>query len=117
MPVETHQRPTCLQRLIGISTYLNILIFLFFLLIYIYWNNVLGHIGFRWVFDEAYRGLRWVSDRFLMDEIELLKRLQHYLHGCLVLFNLNYVADRHILQSLQGPKACDNSYIPLYIQP
>ena len=63
-------RPTCLigdQRgLIGILTHVNILIFIYFLLIYIYWNNILGHVGFRWislmmhveVSDEACRGLR-----------------------------------------------------------
>ena len=27
------------------------------------WNNILGHVGFRWVFDEACRGLRCVSDQ------------------------------------------------------
>ena len=37
--------------------------FYIFLLIYIYWNTILGHVGFRWVSDEAFRGLRWVSDR------------------------------------------------------
>ena len=39
--------------------------FTYFLLIYIYWNNILGHDGFRWVSDEAcwsLTGLRWVSD-------------------------------------------------------
>ena len=53
-----HRRTTWLRSLIGISTHLNILIFVYFLLIYIYWNNILGHVGFRWVSDEACRGLR-----------------------------------------------------------
>ena len=64
---EAHRRPTCLRSLIGISTHLNILIFI----------NILGHVGFRWFSDEACRGLRssmsvyegstiglwWVSDQ------------------------------------------------------
>ena len=50
--------------------------FIYFLLIYIYLNNILGHVGFRWISDEECRGLqsgmlvsygsaigpRWVSD-------------------------------------------------------
>ena len=51
--------------------YLNILIFIYFLLIYIYWNNVktlIRHVGLRWgmlVFYETSQSLRsgmWVSD-------------------------------------------------------
>ena len=54
-PSETgmhHRRPTCLRSLIGISTHLNIHIYIYFLLIYIYLNNILGHVGFRWISDE-----------------------------------------------------------------
>ena len=60
--LETHHRPTWLRSLIGISTHLNILIlntFCLFINHYIiYWNNILGHVGFRWVSYEACRGLR-----------------------------------------------------------
>ena len=66
-----HRRPTCLHSLIEISTCLNILIFIYYLLIYIYWNNILGFVVFRLVSDEAYvkvsdqagwslKGLQWV---------------------------------------------------------
>ena len=44
---ETCRRPTCVQSLIGISTHLNILIFIHFQLFYLYWNNILGHVIFR----------------------------------------------------------------------
>ena len=69
-PLETdmpHRRLTCHWRLIGdhyacgiqsefkdICISLNILIFMYVLLIYIYWNNVrtlIRHVGLWWVFD------------------------------------------------------------------
>ena len=60
-PSEPHWRPTCLQSPIGVLThiYLNILIFINFLLILLlYWNNVrtpIRHFGPWWVFDQASR--------------------------------------------------------------
>ena len=65
-PSETdlpHRRLTCLRSLIGILTHLNILIFIFFLSTYIYWNNIVGYVGFRWVSDETCPGLQWVSNQ------------------------------------------------------
>ena len=65
-----HRRPTCL---IGDPSEINmpaesnpnlntdILKYsLFYILFayFIYWNNIFGHVGFRWVSDEACRGLR-----------------------------------------------------------
>ena len=74
---ETHWRLTCRigdpseastpaesNRNFNTCTYvcLNVLIFIYFLLIYIHWNNILGHVEFS---DQASRspmGLRKVSD-------------------------------------------------------
>ena len=65
----THRRPTCLRSQIGISTHLNIIIFIYFLLIYIYWNNILGscefQMGLRWsLLRSSIRHIRhwWISD-------------------------------------------------------
>ena len=63
-PLETdmlHRKPTCLRSLNGILTQFNILIFIYFLLIYI-------HVGLRWVVNQACQypmghiSFRWVSD-------------------------------------------------------
>ena len=73
-PSETdkpHRRPKCLRSLIRISTRLSILIFIRLLRIYIYWNNILGHVGFRWVYNEACRGLRWSISRSLMKYVKV----------------------------------------------
>ena len=41
---------------------------------YIYWNNIWGHVSFRWVSDEACQGLQsdmWVSDGSLLRHVGL----------------------------------------------
>ena len=64
MSVDTHRRPTCLRspKEFKHIKYLNKLIFIYFLLIYIYWNNLMKHVE---VSEQACRsptGLRQISD-------------------------------------------------------
>ena len=55
--LETHQRPTSetdmpVESNRNLNIYLNINIFTYFLLIYIHTcQSLLGHVGFRWVYD------------------------------------------------------------------
>ena len=66
---KTPRRPTCPvgdRHTCGAYRNFNTFKYSYFYIIfafYIYWNNILGHVGFRWVSYAACRGLRWIFDR------------------------------------------------------